>query len=75
MRNRENILPRQDLNSRPAFRRNRDTNARAPLAARPTTPPRFSQAARRTAAKWTFEHHYRQLLSVFAAAIARKEVA
>lgn len=35
----------------------------------------FSQAARRTAAKWTFEHHYRQLLSVFAAAIARKEAA
>ncbi len=35
----------------------------------------FAQAARRTAAKWTFEHHYRQLLGVFAAAMARKEAA
>jgi UDP-glucose:(heptosyl)LPS alpha-1,3-glucosyltransferase len=35
----------------------------------------FSQAARRTASRWTFEHHYRQLLNVFAAAMARKEAA
>jgi UDP-glucose:(heptosyl)LPS alpha-1,3-glucosyltransferase len=35
----------------------------------------FSQSARRTAARWTFEHHYRQLLGVFAAAMARKEAA
>lgn len=34
-----------------------------------------AHAARRTAAHWTFEHHYRQLLSVFAEAMARKEVA
>ncbi len=31
------------------------------------------QAARRTASLWTFEHHYRQLLNVFAAAMARNE--
>lgn len=31
------------------------------------------QAARRTASQWTFEHHYRQLLGVFAEAMARKE--
>jgi UDP-glucose:(heptosyl)LPS alpha-1,3-glucosyltransferase len=34
-----------------------------------------AQAARRTAAHWTFEQHYRQLLSVCAEAMARKEVA
>lgn len=34
-----------------------------------------AQAARKTAAQWTFENHYRQLLSVFAEAMARKEVA
>jgi UDP-glucose:(heptosyl)LPS alpha-1,3-glucosyltransferase len=34
-----------------------------------------AQAARKTAAHWTFENHYRQLLSVFAEAMARKEVA
>jgi UDP-glucose:(heptosyl)LPS alpha-1,3-glucosyltransferase len=31
-----------------------------------------AQAARRTASAWTFEHHYRQLLQVFAEAAARK---
>jgi UDP-glucose:(heptosyl)LPS alpha-1,3-glucosyltransferase len=30
------------------------------------------QAARRTASQWTFEHHYRQMLSVFAEAAARR---
>jgi UDP-glucose:(heptosyl)LPS alpha-1,3-glucosyltransferase len=30
------------------------------------------QAARRTAAQWTFEHHYRQMLAVFAEAAARR---
>src|SRR5205807_1378806 len=34
-----------------------------------------AQAARRTAAQWTFEHHYRQLLQVFTAALARKRAA
>jgi UDP-glucose:(heptosyl)LPS alpha-1,3-glucosyltransferase len=34
-----------------------------------------AQAARRTAAGWTFEHHYRQLLQVFAEAVARKRAA
>jgi UDP-glucose:(heptosyl)LPS alpha-1,3-glucosyltransferase len=34
-----------------------------------------AQAARRTAAQWTFEHHYRQLLQVFATALARKRAA
>lgn len=34
-----------------------------------------AQAARKTASHWTFENHYRQLLSVFAEAMARKEVA
>jgi len=34
-----------------------------------------SQAARRTAAQWTFEHHYRQMLSVFNEAAARKKAA
>jgi UDP-glucose:(heptosyl)LPS alpha-1,3-glucosyltransferase len=33
------------------------------------------QAARKTAAQWTFEHHYRQMLSVFAEAMARKHAA
>jgi len=32
-----------------------------------------SRAARRTAAQWTFEHHYRQILGVFAEAMARNE--
>ena len=32
-----------------------------------------SQAARRTAAQWTFEHHYREMLAVFAEAAARKQ--
>jgi UDP-glucose:(heptosyl)LPS alpha-1,3-glucosyltransferase len=32
-------------------------------------------AARRTAAGWTFEHHYRHLLDVFAEAIKRKQAA
>ena len=34
-----------------------------------------SLTARRTAAQWTFEHHYRQLLGVFAEAIKRKNAA
>jgi UDP-glucose:(heptosyl)LPS alpha-1,3-glucosyltransferase len=34
-----------------------------------------AQAARRTAAQWTFEHHYRQMLAVFAEAAARKQAA
>lgn len=34
-----------------------------------------AQAARRTAAAWTFEQHYRQLLQVFAEAAARKRAA
>jgi len=33
------------------------------------------QAARKTAAQWTFEQHYRQMLSVFAEAMARKQAA
>jgi UDP-glucose:(heptosyl)LPS alpha-1,3-glucosyltransferase len=33
------------------------------------------QAARRAAAQWTFEHHYRQMLAVFAEAAARKRAA
>lgn len=32
-------------------------------------------AARRTAAQWTFEHHYRELLQIFAEAAARKHAA
>jgi UDP-glucose:(heptosyl)LPS alpha-1,3-glucosyltransferase len=41
-------------------------------------PPRrlaCAQAARRTAAQWTFEHHYQQLLQVFAEVAARKQAA
>src|SRR5262249_46218963 len=34
-----------------------------------------AQGARRTAAQWTFEHHYRQLLQVFVEAAARKRAA
>jgi UDP-glucose:(heptosyl)LPS alpha-1,3-glucosyltransferase len=34
-----------------------------------------AQAARRTAAQWTFEHHYRKLLEVFEEAAARKQAA
>jgi UDP-glucose:(heptosyl)LPS alpha-1,3-glucosyltransferase len=34
-----------------------------------------AQAARRTAAQWTFENHYRQMLAVLAEAAARKKVA
>jgi UDP-glucose:(heptosyl)LPS alpha-1,3-glucosyltransferase len=34
-----------------------------------------SQAARQTAAQWTFEHHYRQLVQVFTEAAARKRAA
>lgn len=34
-----------------------------------------AQAARRSAAQWTFEHHYRQLLHVFTEAAARKRAA
>src|SRR5205823_8353522 len=34
-----------------------------------------AQAARRTAAAWTFEHHYRQLVQLFAEAAARKQAA
>ncbi len=35
----------------------------------------FSQAARRTASQWTFDLHYRQLMSVFAETVKRKQVA
>jgi UDP-glucose:(heptosyl)LPS alpha-1,3-glucosyltransferase len=34
-----------------------------------------AHAARRAAAQWTFEHHYRQMLAVFAEAAARKHAA
>ena len=34
-----------------------------------------SQAARKAAAQWTFDHHYRQLLGVFAEAASRKRAA
>jgi UDP-glucose:(heptosyl)LPS alpha-1,3-glucosyltransferase len=34
-----------------------------------------AQAARRTAAGWTFDHHYRQMLDVFEEAAARKRAA
>jgi hypothetical protein len=33
------------------------------------------QAARRAAAQWTFENHYRQMLAVFAEAASRKHAA
>src|SRR5262249_14677788 len=41
----------------------------------PTRRSGCAQAARRTAAQWTFAHHYRQLLQVFAEAAARKRAA
>jgi UDP-glucose:(heptosyl)LPS alpha-1,3-glucosyltransferase len=34
-----------------------------------------AQAARRAAAQWTFERHYRELMQVFAEAAARKRAA
>jgi UDP-glucose:(heptosyl)LPS alpha-1,3-glucosyltransferase len=34
-----------------------------------------AQTARRTAARWTFEHHYQQMLGVFGQAAARKQAA
>jgi hypothetical protein len=34
-----------------------------------------ARAARKTGASWTFEQHYRQMLSVFAEAAARKRAA
>jgi UDP-glucose:(heptosyl)LPS alpha-1,3-glucosyltransferase len=34
-----------------------------------------AQAARRTAQQWTFEHHYRQMMAVFAEAAARRRAA
>ncbi len=34
-----------------------------------------AQAARKTAAKWTFEHHYQALTDVFAKVVARKRAA
>jgi UDP-glucose:(heptosyl)LPS alpha-1,3-glucosyltransferase len=34
-----------------------------------------SQEARRTAGQWTFEHHYQEMLAVFAEAAARKQAA
>jgi UDP-glucose:(heptosyl)LPS alpha-1,3-glucosyltransferase len=34
-----------------------------------------AQAARRTAARWTFEHHYQEMLRVFGEAAARKRAA
>ena len=41
----------------------------------PTRRGECAQAARRTAACWTFEHHYQQMLRVFGEAAARKQVA
>jgi UDP-glucose:(heptosyl)LPS alpha-1,3-glucosyltransferase len=35
----------------------------------------FAQAARRTAAQWTFEQHYRQLMAVLTEAASRKQAA
>ena len=35
----------------------------------------FAQAARRTAMQWTFEQHYRQLISVLTEAVQRKQAA
>jgi UDP-glucose:(heptosyl)LPS alpha-1,3-glucosyltransferase len=35
----------------------------------------FAQAARKTAANWTFEHHYRELHCIFARAMARRQAA
>jgi UDP-glucose:(heptosyl)LPS alpha-1,3-glucosyltransferase len=35
----------------------------------------FAQAARKTAAQWTFEHHYRELLKVFVRAAERRRAA
>jgi hypothetical protein len=34
-----------------------------------------ASAARRAAQQWTFEHHYRAMLGVFAEAAARKRAA
>jgi UDP-glucose:(heptosyl)LPS alpha-1,3-glucosyltransferase len=41
----------------------------------PTRRAACSQAARRTASQWTFEHHYRQMLGVFTEAAARRQAA
>jgi UDP-glucose:(heptosyl)LPS alpha-1,3-glucosyltransferase len=41
----------------------------------PATRSACAQAARRTAAAWTFEHHYQKLLQVFAEAATRKRAA
>ena len=41
----------------------------------PTRRTACGQAARRSAAQWTFEHHYRQMLNVFAEAAARRQAA
>ena len=41
----------------------------------PTRRTGCAQAARRTAAQWTFEEHYRQLLGVFSEAAVRKRAA
>ncbi len=41
----------------------------------PTRRAGCAQAARRTAALWTFEHHYRQMLAVFSEVAARKQAA
>jgi UDP-glucose:(heptosyl)LPS alpha-1,3-glucosyltransferase len=35
----------------------------------------YSQAARKTAGAWSFEHHYRELLKVFTKAAARRQAA
>jgi UDP-glucose:(heptosyl)LPS alpha-1,3-glucosyltransferase len=41
----------------------------------PATRVSCGQAARKAASQWTFEHHYRQMLDVFAEAAARKRAA
>ena len=41
----------------------------------PTRRGECAQAARRTAARWTFEHHYQQILGVFGEAAARRGAA
>jgi UDP-glucose:(heptosyl)LPS alpha-1,3-glucosyltransferase len=41
----------------------------------PATRAACGQTARKTASLWTFDHHYRQMLAVFAEAAARKQAA
>jgi UDP-glucose:(heptosyl)LPS alpha-1,3-glucosyltransferase len=41
----------------------------------PTRRAACAQAARQAAGRWTFEHHYQQMLHIFAEAAARKQAA